>query len=318
MPRFSTMKALGFSALLMLAATTARAEALQVALHPSEVVDASTSDSENVHALVTTELIRRGANLVPSDGVTKFLGGRPQGGCAALDDKARVDCLAELARSTGADRSILVNVAPYAGDRVVLTAQIVTARGTMLQELPPFSAPKKASRRLEDSIRPAVSEFVASLDLSMLDDTVAPLTSLEPSTSPDTQSAPLDAAVTTTAPSNGGLKRTAGYALTGAGALLLVGGVYGVADAFAKRGELEELYQTGPTLADDRQRVIDLREGARRSQTLGYVGTGLGAAAAAAGIWMLLTDTSADSTSEGTSWNWQLGPGYAGLSVALP
>lgn len=311
------MAAIALSTLVVLMTTEVSAGALQVALHPSEVVDASASDAENVHALVTTELIRRGANLVSSDAVAKFLSGKGPGGCAPLDESARVACLAELAKSTGADRAILVNVAPYAGNNVVLTAQVVTASGTVHQDLAPFSSKKKPSPRLEDSIRPAVEEFVTRLDLSMIEEPLTPLTTAEPSTPPDAPSAAPDASVTAPAPSGSG-KRTAGYVLTGAGAVLVAGGAYGFVDAFAKRAELDDLDQPGFNVAD-RQRVADLKEDARRSQTLGFVGTGLGAAAAAAGIWLLLSnDTPADSASETNAWNWQLGPGYAGVSVALP
>src|SRR5687768_7250714 len=92
-------------------ATEGRAAA-RVALHPSEVVDATPKDAARVHALIERELIRAGAALVPSTDVKRFLAKRADRSCAALGDAERTRCLGELARSAQVDRAVLITVAP--------------------------------------------------------------------------------------------------------------------------------------------------------------------------------------------------------------
>src|SRR5688572_12847897 len=92
-----------------------------VALHPTEVVDTSDTEAARVHAQVAIALARRGAELTPSEDVVTYLRTLPHRGCADLIDADRRDCLGKLAKNVGANRTIPLTVAPYAGSRVVIT-----------------------------------------------------------------------------------------------------------------------------------------------------------------------------------------------------
>lgn len=258
--------------LLLFCATTAAATTRTngLALHPSEIVDAQPEEAARLQALVAAELQKQGTTLAPEPTVQSALvtqrGGR--GTCADVQDEDRVTCLARLARAVGADRSVLITAAPWAGDRVILTALVVTANGVVLQELPAFSRLRAGAKRESDEpMRAALLDFLPKLNL-------APLAVAPPSE------------VTADPPEEprGGFRRVLGFSLVGLGAVAAGAGAYGFVDANAAAERWDELKAAGPSaeLAVQRERV-------RQSSRLGLIGAASGAALVGAGAWLLLT-----------------------------
>jgi cell division septation protein DedD len=319
--------------------------ASRVALHASEVVDATGADAAQIHALVAAEIARRGASLAGSDEVSAFLSRRPDRSCAALNDAERTRCLADLARGLNADRSVLVTVAPYAGERIILTAVVVSSKGTVLQEVPPSPYPRGAKRVLRESIGTALRDFVSSLKIlePAPDEHVAPLTTVNPhSASPSTSTAspastsaaspattttappPPTAAVTKPAPpvperappTTRGARRTTGFVVAAAGLILATGGGFFMSDATAKANEFNQAYRVGRPGADLEEHLASLRADANRSQAIGLSGIGLGAAAVIGGA--LLISTSDDSKAAVSNVHWLVGPGSLAVRLQLP
>jgi hypothetical protein len=318
--------------------------ASRVALHASEVVDATGADAAQIHALVAAEISRRGADLAGSDEVAAFLSRRPDRSCAALNDADRTRCLADLARGLNADRSVLVTVAPYAGERIILTAVVVSSKGTVLQEVQPSLYPRGAKRVLRESIGTALRDFVSSLKIlePAPDEHVAPLTSVDihsanpptstapaststtPPASSGTGPAPSPTAVTKPAPpapgrappTTRGARRTTGFVVAAAGLILATGGGFFISDASAKTNEFNQAYRVGRPGADQEEHLASLRADANRSQVIGLGGIGLGAAAVIGGA--LLISSSDDSRAAESNVRMLVGPGSLAVRLQLP
>lgn len=323
----------------------AHAESPLVALHPSEVVDAAPKDADRIHALVAAELLRRGVNLAPSEKVQAFIS--KSGSCAEQTEHDRSECLHQLAKAVDASRALLITVAPWAGDKIVLTAQVVSKSGAVLQDLPPFSRPRsKGNKGLDASITAALADFVPTIELTSVtnEDLVAPLATsnhdpdvtpadthpdstsghpaLNPNLNPDLNpdSTPNPAAATATATTtvdNGGFKKPLGIALLVVGAAGLATGAYGFVDANGKGARWNELHQNGaPTPAQDAE-LASLRNGIQTSQTIGVAGAAVGVAAGAIGAYLFFSsdDSSASSSSTVPTVSVSASPTQAFLTV---
>ncbi|MBX5484435.1 MAG: hypothetical protein IRZ16_21650 [Myxococcaceae bacterium] len=281
-----------------------------IALHPSEIVDATPEDAERIQLLVVTAILARGAVLAPAGSITQALAARGKPGtCADLQDDTRVACLAELARAVGADRSLLITVAPWAGDRVILTAQVVTASGSVLQELPPFTRLRGSAPRTSDEpVRAALADFVPRINFDPLPEVaITPPTPPAPN-EPAGPNGPATSdgtpAVTETPPAPMNLKKPAGYALLGLGAIGLGVGAWGFVDANDAATQWRELYPKGPD-----PQLAELQNRTRRSSIIGVAGVAAGAALAGVGAYLAWdqsdapTPTDPPQVSVLPSWN---------------
>lgn len=309
------------SAAVALSSFDARAAAPpMVALHPSEVLEGSDQDSARVHAVVVEEFSRRGPLAAP-DVVKKAIAS--SGSCTALDEQERLSCLGALAQRVGADRAILISIAPWAGDKMILSAQSVSAKGKLLEEVPPFTRARPSQAKLHEEIQAAIRDFIPRIPLEPLPPEVV----VEPVAATTTR--PVETAVVTPSPQSlapppesGGLKRTAGYALAGAGVLMLGAGGYGFVDANAAAGSWNALRANGSPSPEVDEELTLLRGRVQRGQTLGTAGTIAGAAALAGGLYLAFSAPSYGATtttpSPAATVRLELGPSYAGISGVLP
>jgi hypothetical protein len=304
------------------------APAVRVALHLSEVVDATPDDVARVHAIVSETLSRRGANLAGSDRIDAFFAARPPHSCAPLTDAERTQCLAELARGVDADRSVLVTIAPYAGERIILTAQVVSSGGTVLQEIEPSTYRRTSKTALQQSIGTALHDFVPKLQIFELQ---APGTSAQStsttSASADTAnraSTPQAMSPVTASPSSlsrgfagtGLSNRTAGLIIGGLGlALGGIGGYYlGAAGMHADR--FNDVYREGRPGIEDEGRLASMRSQATRAQLFGVVFVGAGIGAVLGGAYLLWSDGNA--TRARSTLSWLIGPNSMAVRVEVP
>jgi hypothetical protein len=105
--------------------------------------------------------------------VTAFLSQR--GGSCGGDDQ----CLAELARATGAARGVFVTLAPYT-PRVIVSAKIVTVTGAVRTTTREF--PKSGG--LPRAVRNALKRFLSELDVDLTAPIVEPLVAPAPPDGP--------------------------------------------------------------------------------------------------------------------------------------
>ena len=310
-------------------AASAAAPPVKVALHVSEVVDATPNDVAKVHAIVTETISRQGANLAGADRVEAFLASRPEHSCAPLGDSERTRCLAELAREVEADRSVLVTVAPYAGERIILTAQVVSSGGKVLQEIDPSSYPRTSKGALQQSIGTALHDFVPKLQIFEAKPH-GPGTQPTPpspengsmSTQMPTGSAPSSAAVSP-APADRGFagtgtsQRTVGLIVAGAGlALAGVGTYYVVGEALPRVELFNDVYRSGPATIDDEPRLASMRSEAIRLYILGSGLIGAGVAAMLGGGYLFWSGR--DVKPAHSSVQWLIAPGAISVRIEMP
>jgi hypothetical protein len=150
---------------LGLASINARAAEGPMALHPMIVVDATDADAETFRRTFADEAGKRKLDLIAEERVATFLASR--GGSCGADEA----CLAELAKATGAVRTLLVTLAPYS-PRIIVSGKIVTAAGTVrttTREFPKSGGPAQA-------VRHALRKFLDELDVDLTAPLVTPLT----------------------------------------------------------------------------------------------------------------------------------------------
>ena len=149
-----------------LASFSASAAEGPLALHPVIVVDATEADAKNFRHVFAEEVAKHKLEVIAEDRVATFLASH--GGSCTTDEA----CLAELARSTGATRTLLVTLAPYS-PKIVVSGKIVAATGAVRTTTREFAK----SGALAQAVRHAVRKFLDELDV----DLTAPLvTSLTP------------------------------------------------------------------------------------------------------------------------------------------
>ncbi len=299
-------------AALFLVPISASATAPRVALHRSEVVGYKAKTAAAIHELVAAELAQRGVHLASSDEVASFFEGRSYQSCLALSQAKHAKCLAKLASTVGADRTVAVTLSTGKG-KILLSAVDVSRDGKVLQSIPPVEYPRASNVRIEAALKDALPDFVARLDVVK-----PPPSALTPKlqASPETTVAgpglavsakvsPVDARAS---------RRTFGIASLAAGAAFAGLGTWQTIAGSAGRAEFESTYADGarPSLAD-RDRLAQLRSSATRAQTLGGVGLGLGAVAVGTGLYLLLTSTDAPSSNTTVL----VGPSSVGVSVPL-
>ncbi|HZA14027.1 MAG TPA: hypothetical protein VE618_06010 [Myxococcaceae bacterium] len=310
--------------LAMLLGTSASAAAprVRVALHLSEVVDATPNDVARVHAIVAETLSRHGAKLAGPDRVEAFFAARPQHSCAPLSDVERTQCLAELARGVDADRSVLVTVAPYAGERIILTAQVVSSGGTVLQEIEPSAYPRASKAALQQSIGTALHDFVPKLQI--FEQPATSSTAQPTSTGSDNTNVahhpprqPPDATAASPSPIVSGLSpRTTGIIIAGAGlALGGVGGFY-LRQAGMGAGRFNERYRSGSPGIEEEVALAGMRSDATRQQIIGIACIGAGVAALFGGGFVIWTDARAKRPH--TSLSWLVAPGSIAVRIETP
>jgi hypothetical protein len=307
----------------------AAAPAVRVALHASEVVDATPNDAVKVHALVTDTITSRGANLAGADRVEAFLASRPEHSCAPLSDAERTQCLAELARGVDADRSVLVTVAPYAGERIILTAQVVSSGGKVLQEIEPSTYPRASKGALQQSIGTALHDFVPRLQIfeAKTDDPVTqPPSTASENPSVATQGTmgkpPISAAAVAPSPGRHGFAgtglshRTAGLLIGGVGLVLAGVGGYYASEAGMNAGLFNDVYRAGRPGIEDEARLASMRSDAIRSEVMAVGFIGAGTAAVIGGAFLLWTSRDAKPTL--SSVRWLIAPASISVRVELP
>jgi hypothetical protein len=307
---------------------------VRVALHASEVVDATAADAAQIHALVVSEIARRGANLAGSEDVAAFLSSRADRSCAALSDSERIRCLGELARGLGADRSVLVTIAPYAGERIILTALVVSSAGKVLQEIQPSTYPRGLKRALQESVRAALGDFVPSLAVfeappgepapplishgAPPDGAAAtgPTATVEPASASARKNASSPPALQRAPAKPGSDRRTTGIVIAATGLLIASGGGIFLGEATAKAAEFNQAYGAGRPGMDQESYLASLRAEATRSQAIGLAGIGVGAAAVIGGALLLFTREEARAAASDVQW--LIGPGSLAVRLPLP
>jgi hypothetical protein len=149
---------------LGLVSINARAAEGPMALHPLIVVDATEADAATFRRTFVDEAGKHKLDLIADDKVATFLASR--GGSCVADEA----CLAELATTTGAARTLLVTLAPYS-PRIIISGKIVTASGTVRTTTREF--PKTGG--LPVAVRHALRKFLDELDVDLTASLVMPL-----------------------------------------------------------------------------------------------------------------------------------------------
>jgi hypothetical protein len=148
-----------------LASFAASAAEGPIALHPMIVVDATDADAEGFRHTLAEEVARHQLDVVAGERVTAFLASR-SGSCAAEES-----CLAELAKVTGAARTLLITLAPYS-PRIVVSGKVVNSAGAVRTNTREF--PKAGG--LAQAVRHALRKFLEELDVDLTAPLVTPLT----------------------------------------------------------------------------------------------------------------------------------------------
>ncbi len=312
-----SLRAIIASAALVLIPLTASAAAPRIGLHRSEIVGTGPKTTNALHALVAAELAQRGVELAPADEVTKFLKTRKKRSCLALPEALRTPCLSDLARTVGADRSLVITISPAVKDKLLLAALVVSAEGEVVQSLTPVEYPRGPKMSVSQALKEALLDFVPQLDVFKLKSRVLmPKQAL--AVPPSTENAPSAAAsISASVPRDDAKarRRTFAIASLAAGAVAAGLGTWQAVAASAEYAEFEGPYANGgrPAL-DQRDRLSELRGSADRSRTFGTFGLGVGAAAIGTGLYLLLAPEDAPRSRT----NVLLGPSSVGVSVPVP
>ncbi len=200
-------------ALLLLGTHAWSAPREVVALHPLVVVGGEPAD-DWLHSLFTAEVARIDVELVGSEQVRQFLKSQRNQSCIGDDG-----CLANLAKATGATRTVLVTISPYS-PKLVLTGRVVSASGAVIRSLPSREYPRGKSKN--EATQAALRAFLKELDVTALE--LAPLaatTQPEPPKKPEPVAEPVT--VTRVEPPPVNTLRTASYVAWGVGAAALAG-----------------------------------------------------------------------------------------------
>jgi len=300
-----TSRSLSVAALFLALATPLLSIAAPpvVALHRTEIVGEQPENSEVLHALVAAELIRRGASLAPSEGVQAFLA-KKDGSCLPLPDAQRTTCLVELAKAVGAQRTLILTVAPYVPKKIILSAMVVDQKGATVQSIPAAEFARKQNIPVERALEVALAEFVPQLkifeDLSLQLEPLAENPKVtDPETEPASANGPTSPAIIEPAPTQRP-SRVLAWSTLAAGAVVAGAGTFGVVHGQSRIAEFEAAYadERQPPL-NEQERLGELLRSGQQSRMLGGIGLGIGAAAVGAGLYLLFSgndDTPASST----------------------
>lgn len=288
------------TALLAPAASAAAPTPESLALHPCVIVGEAGAEAESLAATCATVVAKHDVELTSSSTVREFLTGEPEQSCAG--QSAPEQCLARLARSTQAARSLLITLAPFARTpfaRALIVERLGTASS---KELP---VKRKRGEATASFVRRAVEELLSQIDLNPVD--ISPLVAEDPkptpaptqpvATAPATSPAPA-AAVTPTKPPRT-WKTPAGIAGLTLGALAV--GAAGVFTLQANDAldELDALHtDRGYALATLPQ-ATQLRERADSRQRLTLVSGIAGAGLLVGGGFLLWSDRASARESSG-------------------
>lgn len=253
--------------LLGLAAPGAMAWPLKLAVHPAVVPEGDEAETELLRAVIDQEWAGLPVERVDPAEVKRQLAAE---GCDRADEQEQ--CLASLARATGAHAAALVSISRR-GSRLYLFGNVVRRDGVVA-----VSAQKEHEHRpgRSDVMRDVVKSFIRK-ELRLEEDLASMLAT--------------GSEVTPSKPPATGERRwsRAGLALTGAGALALAGGAAFSWSAMASWRELNALAVDSASLSPEevaRGRAIKARgEG---QQLAGGILLAAGAAAALGGGYWLL------------------------------
>ena len=286
-----------------------------VALHPCVIVGEAGADAENLGATCATVVAKRDVELTSSTAVREFLAKEPEQSCAG--QAAPEQCLARLARSTHAARSLLITLAPFARTPFA-RALIVERMGTTLtKELP---VKRKRGENTAAYVRRSVEELLEQVDLNPVE--IAPLVAEDPKPEPVT------AAPTAATPSPAlqplppaspprTWRTPAGFAGLGVGAVAL--GLAGVFTFQANDAldQLDALYGDNGYALPDLPEATQLRERADSRQRLTLVSGIVGAGLLAGGGYLLWSDRDAARKAPIGKARVMLGPSGAALRLSF-
>jgi hypothetical protein len=216
-----------------------------------------------------------------------------------------------------ADRSVLVTIAPYAGEKIILTAQVVSSGGKVLQEIEPATYPRISRTAFPQSIGTALHDFVPKLQIFEANPD-SPAQAISTATENTTTAAPPSGGSPTSADANAS-RRTAAIVVGAAGLVLAGAGGYFIGDARSRTKSFNDLYGTSPPGVEQEDRLASLaalRSGALRSQTLGFAGIGVGGAAVIAGVVLFLSSSGAKPVLSDARW--LIGPGSIAVRIDMP
>ncbi|MGA9520196.1 MAG: hypothetical protein WBV82_01955, partial [Myxococcaceae bacterium] len=293
-----SLRAVIASTALVLFPLSASAAAPRIALHRSEVVGDRSMLTDELHALVDAELVERGVQLAPAAEVKAFLATRRKRSCLALPEALRPACLSDLARTVGADRTLVITISPALKGKLLLSGLVVNKEGEVLQSLEPVEYPRPKKVRVAQALKEALPDFVGRLDV------FKPLRSaLVPGVAvgaPSADAAPgAEASIMATASTGDEhvRRRTFGIASLAAGAAVAGLGTWQLLASSAKYAEFEGAYANGGRPSPDQgDRLGELRGSADRARTFGAFGLGVGAAAIGTGLYLLLASPSSLDT----------------------
>jgi hypothetical protein len=222
----------------------------------------------------------------------------------ALPEFERAKCMAALARSLGADRAVVVTIAPFVPRKLLLSALVVGRDGSVIQSLNAVEYPRAAGSQLERAIESALSDFIPRLDFSS--NPVPPQLSAQA-----ISSAPEQQVLAHSSPTGRQNLAVGGLFL---GAAFLGLGTWGMFESTSRYHSIDDAYAHGalPPQADKEQ-ITNLRNEAQRTRGLGLVGLGLGAAAVGTSIFLLATTPDP----EPAKTTLLVGPTAVGLSIPL-
>lgn len=276
----ATSRAVSLLAALLL--VPAALAAPSVALHPLIIVGGEGVETNPYSALLAPALERHGIHPVHPERVREFLA-KHDGSCQDLA------CLGALAKAAGADRVLVVSVAPYTPQAIV-SARLVNASGLEVTSVAGHEYPK-GGHPLKVVLKDALNDFLGGFPFDAPDPkvpepihTAVVQPKVTPPVSPVVVAPPATAPVPAPAsPKSSGhpILRTASYITAGLGVLALAGSATVALASRSDRARLEQMLDANGARPPTREAAALDSELASRSRLTNLLLISGGAALAA-------------------------------------